>query len=364
VLITATSLRPAYGGPAYSVASLAAALADAGVAVGLWAADASVDAPGAAPRAPLTRLQGPLRDTVPGFAPTVIHDNGLWRPHNHRIADLARAAGVPRVVSTRGMLEPWAFRHKRWKKTAAWRLYQRRDLDSAAALHATAAEEGENLRSFALRPPIRTIANGVDLPELPPPSPGADPGVRTAIFLGRIYPVKGLLMLIEAWARVRPARWRLIIAGPDEAGHRRAVEAAVAAHGLGEAVSFPGPVAGAAKAALMQDADLMVAPSLSESFGMAIAEALAYRVPVLTTTAAPWPSLEDRGCGWRAAPTADAFARALSVATTSDPSILRTMGEAGRALVAAEYGWPGIAASFLTLYDELARQSGRAKAAA
>ena len=60
------------------------------------------------------------------------------------------------------------------------------------------------------------------------------------MFLGRIYPVKGLPMLIEAWARVRPAGWRLVIAGPDEAGHRREVEAAVAAAGLAEVVSFPG----------------------------------------------------------------------------------------------------------------------------
>jgi glycosyltransferase involved in cell wall biosynthesis len=364
VLITATSLQPAYGGPAYSVASLAAALAGAGATVGLWAADGSVDEPAATPGAPTVRLRGPLRAAFERFAPAVIHDNGLWRPHNHRIAELAHAAGLPRVVSTRGMLEPWAVRHKRWKKAAAWRLYQRRDLDRAAVLHATAAEEAANLHVIALRAPIRTIANGVDLPDLRPATPGADHDVRTALFLGRIYPVKGLPMLIEAWARVRPVGWRLVIAGPDEAGHSREVEAKVAAHGLGGVVSFAGPVAGVAKTALLRDADLLVAPSLSESFGMAIAEALAHRVPVLTTTAAPWPALEARGCGWRATPTVEAFAQALSVAIASDPGARLTMGEAGRAFVAAEYGWPGIAQSFLTLYRELAGHPRRARAAA
>ena len=36
-------------------------------------------------------------------------------------------------------------------------------------------------------------------------------------------------MLIEAWARLRPSGWRLVIAGPDEAGHLRVLQAAVAA---------------------------------------------------------------------------------------------------------------------------------------
>jgi glycosyltransferase involved in cell wall biosynthesis len=365
VLITATSLRPAYGGPAYSVARLAASLAEAGAAVALWAADGSVadmiPAPGAAG---VTRLQGALPRAFDAFAPEVIHDNGLWLPHNHRVAELTREAGLPRVVSVRGMLEPWAVRHKRWKKAAAWRLYQRRDLDRAATLHATAAEEAENLHAFGLRPPIRVIANGVDVPELPQPSPDDQGGSRTALFLGRLYPVKGLPMLIEAWARTRPAGWRLAIAGPDEAGHRRELEAAVAAHSLGDVVSFPGPVADAAKSALLRDAELVVAPSLSESFGLSIAEALAHSTPVLTTTAAPWPTLESRGCGWRVAPTADALAEALRRATACDVATLRIMGAAGRALVAADYGWAGIAAAFLKLYGDLAGGGQRAAAAA
>lgn len=358
VLVTATSLRPAYGGPAYSVSRLAAALADAGATVGLWSADDS-------PAAGAVRwLRTPLRNAFAAFAPDVVHDNGLWRAHNHRVADLAREAGLPRVVSTRGMLEPWAVRHKRWKKAAAWRLYQRRDLDRAAILHATASEEADNLRALALQPPIRAIANGVDLPTLPPAAPDLGDGARVALFIGRIHPVKGLPMLIEAWARARPAGWRLVIAGPDEAGHRREVAAAVAAHGLADVVSFPGTVADAAKTALLQSAALVVAPSLSESFGMAIAEALAHATPVLTTTAAPWPALETRGCGWRVDPTADALALALRRATACDAATLRTMGAAGRALVAAEYGWPTIAQAFLALYGDLARRSRRASTAA
>jgi glycosyltransferase involved in cell wall biosynthesis len=335
------------------------ALAATGVEVGLWSADGSVRRTELlAADTAVKRLGGSLSAAAADYCPDVAHDNGLWLPHNHRIAQLARAAGWPRVLSTRGMLEPWALRHKRWKKAAAWRLYQLRDMNRAAALHATADAEAANLAALSLRAPIHTIPNGVDLPELAPADQravdcAAAGQPMTAVFLGRIYPVKGLPMLVEAWARVRPAGWRLVIAGPDEAGHRGEVEAAVAAAGLEGRVAFPGPVVGEAKAALLAGADLFVRPSHSESFGMALAEALAHGAPVLTTTAVPWPQLEARQCGWRTAPTVDGLAEGLRAATARDRATLRAMGAAGRALT-AEYGWPRIADAFVALYETLA----------
>jgi glycosyltransferase involved in cell wall biosynthesis len=359
VLITATSLRPGYGGPAFSVSQLAAALAAHGIETGLWAADGSaLDCALLGATANVRRMHGPLGDIATAFAPGVIHDNGLWMPHNHRIAALARGAGVARVVSTRGMLEPWAIRHKGLKKRLAWRLYQRRDLAWASALHTTADAEAKNLAAFGLAVPIVTIPNGVDLPDASASHPRPDGGTRTALFLGRLYPVKGLPMLIEAWARLRPQGWRLVIAGPDEAGHRGVLEAAVAAAGLAEVVSFTGPLEGEAKASLLRDADFLVLPSHSESFGMVVAEALAHGTPVLTTTATPWPVLEERNCGWRCAATPDAIAEALRGAMSCDAARLRAMGAAGRAFVAQTLGWERIAAEFVALYERLARSRG------
>jgi len=356
VMVGATSLRPGYGGPALSVSRLATALADAGVEVGLWAADGSAeDTPLLSPRAAVARLRGDPRGVIAAFAPDVVHDNGLWLAHHHRLAELALRIGAPRVVSPRGMLEPWAIGHKRWKKAAAWRLYQRRDLDQAAVLHATAAEEAANLRALGLKAPIRAVANGVDLPDLTRTAPSAANRTRTALFLGRIHPVKGLPMLVDAWALARPAGWRLVIAGPDEGGHRREVESAVAAHGLGDVVSFVGAVHGEAKARALRQADLLVAPSHSESFGMAVGEALAHATPVLTTTAAPWPMLEARGCGWRVVRNAEALAEALQRAAACDAPTLRRMGEAGRALVASDFAWARIVGEFAALYASLVR---------
>ena len=356
VFLAGTSFKPAYGGPALSVARLGSTLAAAGVTVGLWSADGSVSAlPDLTDTRHLIRLEGGLAEALRAFGPPdLIHDNGLWLPHNHQLAVLAGRRGVPRLVSTRGMLEPWALRHKRWKKRLAWALYQRRDLCQATCHHVTSAMEGEHLRGLGLGVPILVAPNGVDVP-VATPGPGrmageTAGGQRVALFLGRLYPVKGLPMLIAAWARVRPAGWCLRILGPDEAGHRRYLEERIAEQGLAGLVSLVGAVYGDQKASAYRDADLFVLPSYSESFGMAVGEALAHGVPVLTTTAVPWPELAARGCGWRVEPTVAGLAEGLRAATALEPGVLADMGQNGRAWVAAELSWAAQSRRMLEVY--------------
>jgi glycosyltransferase involved in cell wall biosynthesis len=343
------------------VGRLASALAQEGLEVGLWAPDGSAinarshDSPGNA-RHPVTPLSGSVDDAIAAFGiPDVFHDNGIWMPHNHGIATLAAKRGIARVVSTRGMLEPWAFAHKRWKKEVAWRLYQKRDLRCAGLLHATSDVERTNLASRELDVDVTVIPNGVDIPgDITHESPGTDGNdVKTALFVGRLYPVKGLPGLIEAWGRVRPAGWKLVIAGPDEAGHLAELRRLVADNELGDVVSFPGPVAGDKKRSLFLEAELFVLPTHSESFGMAIAEALAYGVPVLTTTGAPWPLLEEFSCGWRVAPDIEALADGIVAATSLDAKVLGSMGGRGREVAIERFNWENVARRFVGEYARL-----------
>jgi glycosyltransferase involved in cell wall biosynthesis len=359
VFLAGASLAPVHSGVAYSVCGLANALARAGVEVGVWAPDQSAAAtPLLAADLPLQRLTGTESEALSRFArPDVLHDNGIWWPHNHRLAALAQRDGIARVVSTRGMLEPWAMNHKRWKKRVAWGLYQRRDLTRARWHHTTSDAEAGNVKRLGLDVPVGVIPNGIDVPALDAPVASIEaanaraPRRKRALFLGRIYPVKGLPMLVEAWARVRPDGWVLQIAGPDEAGHRAQVEQAIAAAGLNDVVSFTGPLEGDAKRCAFLDADLFVLPTHSENFGTVVAEAMAHGLPVLTTTAAPWPVLRQRGCGWWIDPTVDGIERGLRDATRLDSATLRAMGSKGREFAADNYGWEGIAKRFMSMYE-------------
>lgn len=364
IFLASTSLHPTYGGPAYSVSRLAGALTKAGADVALWAADGSALSTLLLPaQTAVVRLTGSVAEAlVSAGRIDILHDNGIWRPHNRHLSTLANKFDIPRLVSTRGMLEPWAFRHKRLKKSIAWTLYQRRDLKRAQLHHATAIQEAQNVRALGLGVSVRVIPNGVDVPNVNVETVryGTDSvssaGQRTALFLGRIYPIKGLPMLVEAWARVRPHGWRLQIAGPDESGHRAEVERAVLMAGLGDVVSFIGPVEGLAKSVAFSNADFLILPSHSESFGMVVVEALAHGLPVLTTSGTPWPGLLERGCGWWVNPTVDGLAEGLVLATSLDSATLRTMGMKGRAWVSAEFAWESIATQFLAAYEQLLAQ--------
>jgi glycosyltransferase involved in cell wall biosynthesis len=307
--------------------------------------------------APVRRLTGSESEALATFGKVdILHDSGIWLRHNHRLAVLAEQFEIPRIVSTRGMLEPWALRHKAPRKKVAWCLYQKRDLKRAQRHHATGEVEAENLKRLRLGIPVVSVPNGVvacDTADHDSRQAHLLSAQRTALFLGRIYPVKGLPILIEAWSHVRPPNWKLKIAGPDEGGHRAEIERAISAARLSDTITFLGPLEGAEKAAAFCNSDLFILPSHSESFGMAIAEALAHGLPVLTTTRTPWRQLTQLGCGWQVEPSAGALATGLRRATNLALPELQAMGERGRAYVTAEFGWKSIAHRFLAIYQEM-----------
>lgn len=359
VLHCSATFEPASGGPARSVPQLALALARRGASVGLWSPLAS--AGGIADLRPeemaaIPLLSGDFRKVLGRFQPDLVHDHGLWLGCHHQVALECRRAGVPRLVSPRGMLEPWALAHKKWKKKLAWWAYQRRDLEAAALLHATADSEAVHLRQLGLKHEIVVVPNGVTMPDWHVSEPpvaadiGRGPGGRTAVFLSRIQKKKGLPMLVEAWRRVRPEGWRMRVVGPDEEGHLAEVRDLVEKAGLGTSWSFEGALFGEAKWELLREADLFILPTHSENFGIAVAEALAAGVPVITTRGAPWDGLETRDCGWWTGISAEAIAAALAKATGMTDGERSAMGRRGRSWVAEAFGWESIADRMMESY--------------
>jgi glycosyltransferase involved in cell wall biosynthesis len=236
------------------------------------------------------------------------------------------------------MLDPWALAHKWFKKKIAWHVYQKRLLNRAVFLHGASEREGRQFKTLRLKPPTALVPYGVSLPPARAERP-VQPRPRIALFVGRIYPVKGLPMLVAAWAKVRPPGWKLKIVGPDEAGHRAEVESLVRRAKLEADFEFTGPLQGGALHEAYEGADLFILPSYTENFGMAIVEAMSHSLPVVTTTGTPWSMLPERGCGWWVAPTVDHIVQALSAATALDDETLRGMGARGRELVASEFSW-------------------------
>jgi glycosyltransferase involved in cell wall biosynthesis len=353
------------GGPSYSVPRLRRALVAGGCAVELMTVKEAAGGPsdiaatafkhslGSMPVLAELRLSRDLKRALKATAPSVdiIHNHGLWLMPNVYAGRAAARAGLPLVVSPRGMLAPEALRFSANKKRIFWRFFQEPALVKAAAWHATSQEEAEDIRAMGIKASVGVIPNGIDVPCETAQHAGAAQQ-RTVLFLSRLHPKKSLPNLIEAWSSVstqRPA-WHLIIAGPDEGGHRAELEAQARARGV-QHISFMGPIYGPEKDNMLASADLLVLPTKNENFGLAVAEALAAGVPAIVTKGAPWAGLETERCGWWIDHGIEPLKASLLEATALPPTVRQEMGLRGRAWMARDFSWDAIAQQMMSLYS-------------
>ena len=109
------------------------------------------------------------------------------------------------------------------------------------------------------------------------------------LYVGRLHPLKGVEFLFEAM----PQDCKLVVIGKDE-GEGPKLKKIAFRHGLD--VEFRGVVSEEDKEAAYQWCDVLVLPTLSENFGLVIAEALERGKRVITTDGAPaWGDGNDYG---------------------------------------------------------------------
>jgi len=285
----------------------------------------------------------------------VVHIHGLWTPFEWRAYREGRVRGARLVISPHGSLEPWAFRHKRVKKLAAWMLYQKRILQQADLLVASTEFERDNFRDLGLTAPIAVIPVGVDTSDRPANvvEPDRSDREKIVLFLARLSPKKGIPDLLQAWSTIDRHGHKLHIHGYGLDSYRIYLEKRIVALKIGAHVKLSGPLYGEEKWRKLQQSSIYVLPSYSENFGITIAEALLSGLPVITSKATPWGELASRGLGWiidnDEAQLRDALARAVS----TDSMRLRRLRNEARDY-AKNYLWPPIVDRYVEVYKWVA----------
>lgn len=290
----------------------------------------------------------------------VIHTHAVYLWPLWAAARAARRAGVPYVISPRGMLERDLVAHRSPLLKGLWlAAIERGNLEGAAAIHVTSRREADEAAAFGFQlRRVTEIPNGVDFDD---PGDGAvAPAVAEAmngkpfvLFLGRVNWKKGIDRLLPALAFLPETR--LVIAGNDEEDYRGFLDRLAERIGVGDRVTFVGPVSSADKQALFARAQVMVMPSYSENFGNVAVEAIAAGLPVVAT---PEVGVADTiaagGAGLVAAGTAEPLAKAIQ-ALLADPRRRAAMGEAGRQLARERFTWPAVAARMESLYQSISQ---------
>src|SRR5262249_57673005 len=102
----------------------------------------------------------------------VVHIHGLWTIPGWMAARRARCAGVPVIISPRGMLDPGSLAQRGVRKRIAYALIERRNLRHAALLHATSETEARAPEARAPAAPAAVIPTGAVAPARLPHPPG------------------------------------------------------------------------------------------------------------------------------------------------------------------------------------------------
>jgi glycosyltransferase involved in cell wall biosynthesis len=295
----------------------------------------------------------------------ILHQHGLWQYPSIAVSRWRRRTGRPVVISTQGMLEPWALANAKVKKQVAAWLFERANLAGAACIQCSVSEVA-GIRSFGLKNPIAVIANGADMPapqtKVARPSWLPDDGRRTLLFLGRLHPKKGIRETLDAWALLSAWRrevtdaWRLVFVGCGDRRHADAFIAHARSLGLADVI-FPGSAYGDDAKAAYAHADAFILASHSEGLPMAVLEAWSHGLPVFMT----------RGCNL-----VEGFAEGAAIEVSTEPTALAAVlgdrlaggdlggiGVRGRVLLERQFSWPSIGRQIEALYHWLAGSGSR-----
>jgi glycosyltransferase involved in cell wall biosynthesis len=132
-----------------------------------------------------------------------------------------------------------------------------------------------------------------------PPAPGNNDGLVRVLSVGSVVPVKGYDLLIAALAMLPDMSWRLTIAGDRTRNPAAAaqLDADIESYGLRDRVAVLGAVPPERIIELYLASDVFVLASRFESYGMALAEAIAHGLPLVSTMAGAIPDTVPVGAG-------------------------------------------------------------------
>jgi glycosyltransferase involved in cell wall biosynthesis len=232
---------------------------------------------------------------------------GLFNPGAIPLARYARKSQVPYIVVPRGDFIPgrrhFLVSRSPLRKWIVWLTFARERINNAGALVVTSKLELDRLEAVGARTDHAYI--------IPDPLPGGTlrddfgsaaltkgesekNGKLFVLFLGRFSTEKNLPFLVKLWPEVLKSvpQAQLILAGPvNHQNVMNEVNRLISVHAIANSVKIIPWLSGEEKKAYLARARCLVLPSLYESFGLTVVEALTNATPCLVSDGTPWTDL-------------------------------------------------------------------------
>lgn len=285
----------------------------------------------------------------------LIHLMGHWSALNALVYLAAKWAGKPYVVCPAGALP--LFGRSGWLKRAYNFLVGDAIVRNASAWIAVTPMEFPQFAAYGVPAyNVLVLPNGVsedDVSSQMPPYTDRLPGSPFILFMGRLNPIKGPDLLLQAFAQVsgRFSGHHLVFAGPD-GGMLAELTASAVRLGLAHRVHFLGHVDGVEKAGAYRSAQLLVVPSRQEAMSIVALEAGISGTPVLLTDQCGFDEIAGLDPRLVVPASSEGLAAGL-LALLGNADELRQVGSRTRLFVREKYAWPTIIIRYLDLYRQI-----------
>jgi len=203
-----------------------------------------------------------------------------------------------RLLAPRGEFSEGALANRHHKKKLFIGAFKMFRLHRGLVWHASTVHEANDIyRVWGRDADVLIRENETSLPMHADRSVVSDDGRVRAVFLSRIVPKKGLLVLLKALAQVEGRVHLEIIGNEEDHEYSKACRAEANSLPPNVTVQFSGSIPNSEIRARLRSFDVMMFPTAGENFGHVIAEALSVGCPVVSARDTPWTEILERGGG-------------------------------------------------------------------
>ncbi len=285
---------------------------------------------------------------------------------------IARKKNVPYIVRPNGLLCQWSLQQKSWKKKLYLKAIEQANLNRAEAVEYTAILEQQEAAPLGLESANFILPYGLYVPEAISEArvrlrqmlqiPDNEPVI---LFMSRLHHKKGLEHLIPALQKLSNHSFTFLLAGSGEPDYEAEIVTLLKASGLYERTHMAGFVTGEQKNLFLQGSDIFALTSHSESFGLAVLEAIAAGLAIVTTPGVPLASVvEEHQLGLITSleieDITNSLEKCLDNLETHDST--KNRQNRSRQLILSEYTWESIAIKMQQIYQTIIEKKSQVEA--
>ncbi|EMI41671.1 glycosyl transferase, group 1 family protein [Rhodopirellula sp. SWK7] len=310
-----------------------------------------------------TELKRWLRSNASQY--DIAHVHGIFSYAPSVGMKVLRQRNVPYFVRPSGLLGEWALKQSPLRKKAFLLAADRANLNGSAAIEYKSDLEKEEAQHLQLKAPTVVIPYGLPIPTIIPDATTRlkqkfklPRKQRILLFMSRLHHKKGVDRLISAFHDASPPNVTLLIAGGTGDMYDHYLQDLAKRGAASASIIFCGFVSGEMKQVCLQGSDAFVLPSASESFGIAVAEAIAAGTPVIISPQVPLSKfVEKHNLGWIAPPSVASVTHAILKAFSNDSlETFTNTREHGRDYVNEHFGWNAISDQISHMYHQHTKQ--------